>query len=37
MNNQMIREAQELLRKAMENLRKDVSETLDNVPPLDGV
>lgn len=37
MNGQMIRTAQELLRKAMENLRQDVGETLDNVPPLGGV
>lgn len=37
MNGQMIRDAQALLRKAMENLKEDVGETLDNVPPLDGV
>lgn len=37
MNGQMIRKAQELLRKAMENLKEDVGKELKTVQPLDGV
>ena len=37
MDSKMIREAQDLLRKAMENLKKNVSKELGNTPHLEGV
>ena len=37
MDSKEIRRAQDLLRKAMENLKKDVSKELGNTPHLEGV